>query len=300
MHPSDVPGIAIHADKCRQDGICARLCPMGIFTARDGDIPAIKHTDECILCGHCVAGCPAGAIDHQGPGFAGPMRAKAGGRATPEQVHSLLSERRSVRNYRKESPDRALLERIIEVAGYAPGSPHHRLGWVRGFTVVIGEERMKQVREIAVDYVRRICKFLDSLMVRCAARFSKAARGGREVLPDLRMRLAEWDKGRDLITYRAPAAIFAHAPIFSPLPQIDCDAAMMVVLLNVHANGLGACWNGILQDAARGNFIKGFDGLGNLLGIPEGHKCYAAATVGYPALTLHRLPPRQVSVSFVD
>jgi NAD-dependent dihydropyrimidine dehydrogenase PreA subunit/nitroreductase len=300
MNTNEVPSIAIDGDLCRRDGLCVRLCPMGIFTAKTGHIPEISRTNECILCGHCVAGCPAGAIVHGGPGFDGSLGVARAGQVSQAQAVALLTERRSVRNYQAGSPPRALLEEIIRVAGHAPGSPHHRLGWVRGFTVVVGQDKMKRVRQIAAEYVRRICKLLDSLMFRCLARFSQAARGGREVLPDLRMRMAEWDNGRDLLTYQAPAAIFAHAPVLSPLPQVDCDAAMMLVLLNAHAHGLGTCWNGILQDAARGNHLRGFADLRDLLGIPEGHACYAAATIGYPQVALSKLPPRQVAVSFVE
>lgn len=299
MTTSPIPSITINHDACQHDGLCTQLCPMRILTYQAGTAPEVRRSEECILCGHCVASCPSNAIIHDGLDLARLRKKTSAESPTPVQAYALLSERRSVRNYKRDPPPRELFERVIEVAGYAPGSPHHRLGWERHFTVVVGEEKMRQVREITVDYTRRICSLLDSLLMRCAALLFESARAGREVLPDLRMRLAEWEQGRDLITYGAPAAIFAHAPVNSALPQIDCDAALSSVLLYAHANGLGTCWNGILQDAARGHHLRGFNDLRRLLKIPSDHVCYAAATVGYPSLRMHRVPPRKVAVSFV-
>ena len=126
-----------------------------------------------------------------------------------------------------------------------------------------------------------------------------AAAAGVGVLPDLAMRLAEWREGRDAITYDAPAAIFAHAPLDSSLPQIDCDAALLTAILMAHARGLGTCWNGLLQDAAAGAHLRGFTALGDLLGIPKGHRCYAAATIGFPGAKLHSVPERAVAIDWI-
>ena len=79
----------------------------------------------------------------------------------------------------------------------------------------------------------------------------------------------------------------------------NCDAAMLAVQLLAHAHGIGTCWNGLLQGAAAGDHVRGFTKLAELLRIPEGHKCYAAATLDYPAVRLHSLPPREVGITWV-
>jgi nitroreductase len=159
---------------------------------------------------------------------------------------------------------------------------------------------MSEVRAATVDYVRRIHRLVSGLAVSVFARFDDAAARGRGVVPDLAMRLAEWEAGRDAITYNAPGAIFAHAPVSSSLPQVDCDAALLYVILAAEAHGLGTCWNGLLQDAAAGAHLRGFDRLANVLGIPPGHRCYAAATIGFPAVRLHSVPRRDVEVIWVE
>jgi len=105
-----------------------------------------------------------------------------------------------------------------------------------------------------------------------------------------------WDRR---LTCQAPAAIFAHAPVASSTPQIDCDAAMLSIRLVAHAHGIGTCWNGLLQRAAVGDHLWRFTKLAEFLAIPEGHKCYAAATVGYPAVRLHSRPPREVAITWI-
>jgi len=297
-HPAQ-PTIMIRDELCKKDGLCVKLCPVRVFATREGEIPSVNHTEECVLCGHCVAGCSSGALLHGG---LDPMRTRRiddQAPVNPEAAYALIAQRRSVRNYREQVPPRELLEKIIGIAGYAPGSPHHRVGWVRNFTVVSGEAQMRQVRDITAEYVRKLHKLVTGFAIRMAARFDDSARGGMEVAPDLAMRLAEYDASRDAITYHAPAAIFAHAPVASSTPQVDCDAAMLSIQLLAHAHGIGTCWNGLLQGAAAGDHLRGFTKLAEFLKIPKGQKCYAAATVGYPAVRLHSLPPREVAITWI-
>ncbi len=293
------PAIRIQQDVCARDGLCVRLCPVRIFAAHQGDVPVVIRTEECVLCGQCVAGCPSGAILHSGFDPDQITRIEDRTPVSRKAAWAFITQRRSVRNYKPEVPPRALLEEIVAVAGYAPGSPHHRVGWVRNFTVVSGDAQMRQVVDLTAEYVRKLHKAVTSVGIRVAARFNAAAKAGVEVGPDLGMRLAEYDAGRDAITYHAPAALFAHAPIASSTPQVDCDTAMLAVQLLAQAYGIGTCWNALLQGAAAGDHVRGFTKLARLLEIPEGHRCYAAATLGYPAVTLHSLPPRDVKIKWI-
>jgi nitroreductase/NAD-dependent dihydropyrimidine dehydrogenase PreA subunit len=293
------PTIIIQEELCKRDGLCVKLCPVRIFATREGEIPSVNHTEECVLCGQCVAGCSSGALSHGGLDPVRTTRIEHQAPVAPEAAYAFIAQRRSVRNYKTEVPSRELLEKIIGIAGYAPGSPHHRVGWVRHFTVVSGEVQMRQVLDITAEYVRKLHKLVTSFAIRMAARFDESARSGMAVAPDLAMRLAEYDGFRDAITYHAPAAIFAHAPVASSTPQVDCDTAMLSVLLLAHAHGIGTCWNGLLQGAAAGDHLRGFTKLAEFLRIPKGRKCYAAATIGYPAARLHSLPPREVGITWI-
>lgn len=299
MNPLDPPVITIDPQTCKRDGLCARLCPVGVFTAPAGQVPAVAHTEECVLCGQCLAGCPQNAIQHSGFEPASVESVNPQVPLTPQTAYALLSQRRSVRNYKKEVPTHELLETVIAAASCAPGSPHHRIGWERRFIVVSGQEKMQKVCAITAEYVQQTYDLINSFVVRLAARFDDSARSALAVAPDLAMRLEAYRAGQDKLTYNAPAAVFAIAPLVSSTPQVDCDAALYAVLLMAQAYGLGSCWNGLLQGAACGDHLRGFTRLSEFLSIPAGYKCYAAATFGYPQIHVQRVVKRAVDIQWV-
>ncbi len=74
---------------------------------------------------------------------------------------------------------------------------------------------------------------------------------------------------------------------------------MYPMMLMAHALGLGTCWNGYLSRAASGFKVGGFTALRELLELPDHHDVYAAATVGFPAVRLHSVPPREARAHWV-
>ena len=59
--------LTIDATKCKQDGICAGECPTAIIKLKDKDsLPEMVPGGEafCLVCGHYVAVCPHGALNH--------------------------------------------------------------------------------------------------------------------------------------------------------------------------------------------------------------------------------------------
>lgn len=61
--------LTIDESKCKQDGICAAECPRRIITQEDeASYPQVAEADEayCMVCGHCVAVCPHGALSVTG------------------------------------------------------------------------------------------------------------------------------------------------------------------------------------------------------------------------------------------
>lgn len=297
------PVIVVNKDTCSRCGLCIRICPTRNFRASDDDLgkaTTVHHPEECVLCGQCLCVCSTNSIIHSGfePSYFIHIKNKKP--VTPEVAFDFLSQRRSVRNYGKVTPTAELLEKIVQIAGFAPGSPHHRIGWVRNLTIVYGEENMKIVRDLTADYMQRLLKLLKSNFLKIIAKFSDSAKAGLSVIPDFEMRLNEYNNGHDSIIYNAPAAIFFHAPVASSTPQTDCDTASLLVQLYAEANGLATCWNGLLQGASAGDHLKGFTKLSEFLKIPKGHKCFAAMTVGYPSINLHSIPERKVDISWIN
>lgn len=294
------PAIKVNSSTCSKCNLCTKICPTKVFKATNGDEKVISRTEECVLCGQCICGCPTNSIIHSGFNSGNFIRIKNKRPVTPELAFEFLSQRRSVRNYKAETPSAELLRKIVQIAGFAPGSPHHRVGWVREMTIVTGEDNMKIIRDMTAEYIRKTIILLNSWYLKAMANFSELAKAGVGVVPDLTMRLDEYMNGNDLIIYNAPAAIFFHAPIYSSTPQTDCDTAEQLVQLYAESFGLATCWNGLIQGAASGDHLKGFTKLAEFLHIPTKNKCYAAMTIGYPSVSLNSIPERKVDITWIN
>jgi nitroreductase/Pyruvate/2-oxoacid:ferredoxin oxidoreductase delta subunit len=291
--------ISVDEDICRKDGLCALICPTRVFTHREGQPPEIGNETLCCLCGQCLAVCPSGAISHSRLDRSRFEKIADRHPVAAVALGQLLRQRRSVRAYKDKAVPKALLEQIVEVGGFGPTGSHGGEGWVRRVVVVTGRNDMKRVADLTCEYVKQLCDLLDSFMVKMVARWSEGPRMGRLMLPDMRMRLAEYESGRDAFTYEAPAALFVHTPRVSPTPQTDCDNVMYPVMLMAHALGLGTCWNGFLSKAASGFRRKGFTALREMLDLPDHHDVYAAATLGYPRFRPHSVPQRETRAHWV-
>jgi hypothetical protein len=81
-----------------------------------------------------------------------------------------------LRNYKKEIPSIELLTKIVEIAGYAPSSPHHRVGWIRNATIVVGHENMKIVSGMTSEYMEKLIKMLGSWYMKLAAKYDDRAK----------------------------------------------------------------------------------------------------------------------------
>jgi nitroreductase/NAD-dependent dihydropyrimidine dehydrogenase PreA subunit len=291
--------IAIDSERCEAEGLCASLCPVRIFSHEKGSVPRISDTEHCVLCGQCVAVCPNDAITHSVLERQRFREIKEMASIDAGVVASLLRQRRSVRNYKKDLVPRRELEELAEIAGFSPTSAHGGEGWTRSCIIVSGAESMGLVRDMTAEYMKQLAALLDSPMVRIMARWKPSPRVGRSLLPDITMRLREYARGEAVITYNAPHAIFFHSPTHSVYPQITCDTALYTVMLLAHARGMGTCWNGWLMKAANGFKIRSFTRLRELLGFPDHHEVFAAATLGYRAVKLHSTPDRKTTVRFI-
>jgi len=260
----------VDTGKCKHDGICAAVCPMNIIELKEG-IPALVTGLEelCIKCGHCVVVCPHGALslNDMKAGDCPQIRKElALGMAQAEQ---FLRSRRSIRTYLDKAVEREKLAKLIDMAHYAPtGTNSQLVQWL----VINSREQLHSLAGMVVDMLRHLIKEGHPL--------AKAYRLERSV--------EAWEAGKDPVLRGAPALVIAHAPKGYPIAQVDSTIAITFLDLAAPAAGLGACWAGFFMMAA-----AQWPPLQQALALPEGHACFGAMMVGYPAYEYQRMPLRK-------
>ncbi len=272
--------IASHCIGCRA---CVDVCPARVFVDTGG-VRALRP-GGCILCGHCVAVCPVDAVEHAG--FDGqefpPMPAQAA--VTLEALAAFLRSRRSVREFRQKEVPREVLERLLDIARYAPTASNAQD--VR-FVVITDRERMRALsRRITgwVPLLRRLAQIPGVLAL--------ASRSwGRSRLESYLASLEGFEEtiraGGDPIFYDAPALLITHAHKKSAFGIENSAYATYHIALAAHAMGLGSCMIGFLTTASRYDPV-----VRRLAGIPKGHRMTTALVVGYPIHRYRRLVPRR-------
>lgn len=261
----------VDESKCRRDGICAAVCPVGILEPGGTSPPSLVPGGEelCISCGHCVAACPYGAcsLDTMPTEACPPLRPEW--HLGPEQVEHFLRSRRSIRAYKEAPVDPGRLERLIRVARHAPsGHNGQPVRWL----VISGHEPVRALAGHVADWFRMLLE-----------RKPDMAHGMR-----LDRLVAAWDAGKDPICRGAPHLLVAVAPASDPAAPIACTLALAYLELAAPSFGLGCCWAGYLHMAA-----LHWPPLRAALALPEGHQLGGAMLAGEPRYRYHRLPLRK-------
>jgi nitroreductase/NAD-dependent dihydropyrimidine dehydrogenase PreA subunit len=251
---------------CTRCGECVADCPAMIIAMENG-FPAIAPEKEatCYKCQHCLAICPTGAISILGLKPTG-SRPLATGFPDPDKLETLIKGRRSVRRYKDENLDPALLQKLLEVAWHAPTGVNSRQ--VR-FTVVDDKDKLALLREEVMAGLTRLVR--DNALPEAMGFYANFIR--------------MWEENRfDVIFRGAPHLLVASVPknVASPMP--DCLIAMSYFELFAQANGVGTVWNGLAKWAINDLLPE----TRTRLGIPEDHLIGYAMAFGKPAVHFAR------------
>lgn len=279
--------IRIDQTRCNNCLICVKDCIAGVWEESDGK-PRPRRPYLCSRCGHCVAVCKPGAIEHTGLGTA-PVQRVFPDLLDAEVFREIAQSRRSVRLYKKRKVPQKMIERILDVARYAPtasNSQHVE------YIVITSSKRLQDISERVFSWGMSFSRMLKIP----GGRFLFAGLGAvpgiarlyeRYIEPmDIYARRAK--EGRDLILHGAPVLILLHAPSFSFFGSANCSIAATHIVHYAHALGLGTCFIGFVTLASR--FDKTLRGL---LGVPGGRSIHASLVMGYPAIKYRFIPPRK-------
>jgi nitroreductase/NAD-dependent dihydropyrimidine dehydrogenase PreA subunit len=263
--------LTIDRERCKQDGLCAADCPFGIirFDGK-GSYPELVPNGEtmCVRCGHCVAVCPHGALDHADVPLAECPSVDPVLAISKAQAEQFLRSRRSVRQFADKPVDAETLQRLIEIARYAPtGSNGQPLEWL----VINDKTRLGELAGQVVDWMKGVLKD------------PKA-----KIMPYLPMLVKAWDAGIDSILRSAPCLVTAMAPATARNGMVELSLALSYLELAAPLSGLGTCWAGLLQAAMLSN-----PALKQAVGVPAQMPHFYPMMIGYAKVRYHRLPQRK-------
>jgi len=269
--------ITISADLCKRDGICVQECPAAVFEQKErGSIPEVARKDYCIACGHCVAICSRGAISHADfpPGSVEPTN--QGLIPSYEQVRELLRTRRSARAFREGQVERAIIEKILDGARFAP-SAHNSQG--TEFVIVQDQAVLKKIVELTADCLAGVVKKLRNPVIRTILLLT-----AREKVEGAIRSLDGFDRvvkavkgGQDRILRGAPTLLLFHANKGRGFAEADANLALQNATLVAQTLGMGSFYTGYVVSVCRRD-----DRIPRLLSIPEGHRVYGGLAMGYP------------------
>jgi nitroreductase/NAD-dependent dihydropyrimidine dehydrogenase PreA subunit len=264
--------LTIDEEKCRKDGLCAKECPMAILRLRDKDsLPEMIPGGEmvCIQCGHCVAVCPHGALSHSRVPLkhCPPLQKEL--RINEEQAVQFLRSRRSVRFFKDRPVEKETIQKLIEIARYAPTAGNSQLvEWI----VFTDKAKIKELAGMTVDWMKAILR-----------QDPQPA-----YAPYMPMIAAAWDAGYDVVLRDAPVLIVASAPKENTSGMVDVSLALSYLELAAVPMGLGTCWAGLVQGA-----LWSSPPLKQAMGIPENHPHHYPLMLGYAKPKYFRLPERR-------
>lgn len=234
--------MTIDKSKCIDCGACIPACSFGLFYRTQAQTVAVKEK-ACMECYHCTAACPVQAVET--PDL---PREALYPPVPKDPLERAIRTRRSIRHFRTECPERAVIQEALDLSVYGPsGKNEHANGW----TVVLGRERTDALFQMTLDWARDVPHY-------------------RHLI-----KLAQW--GRNPVTCGAPCLIVGWNRLDALNPQTDTVIAMTLAEQRLTARGLGTCWGGYLRAAARESAA-----IQSYLGIPEGCCVYEILLTGYP------------------
>lgn len=253
---------------CTRCGLCVRDCPSRIVTMANGATPRVAPDQEaaCLQCQHCLAICPTAAVEILGRKPADSLPVAVGSFPTLDRMELLVRGRRSVRHYRDENVDPALLRRLLAAVANAPTGCNQR---ELTFTVIDDKDALRRLRE-------KVLTGLAAVSTRIPERYGYLREAGT----------AYHEHQDDLIFRTAPHALFVSAPPDAPCPSQDVALTLAYFELLAQSAGLGTVWWGIAQ-----MLFTVLPDLKALIGIPPKH-VYYAMLFGMPSMHYSRTVQR--------
>lgn len=263
--------IEINKKTCTGDKKCIEICPMHILKMNEKEhVPEFVPGggDMCINCGHCFAVCPAGAIKLSTMDVKNSMPLDRSKLPNAEQVELFLKGRRSIRVYKDEPVAKESIEKLLDIARYAPsGINRQPVNW----SVIMGKEKVHALGDLT-------SKWMEELV---AAKSPMAEALHFDGLVE------SWKKGNDNICRSAPCVVIAYGLKDDPMVPQSCTIAGTYLELAAFGLGLGACWAGYVNIA-----INMSENVRKFTGLSARATAGAVMMIGHSKHRYSRIPSR--------
>lgn len=255
--------VIVDKHKCTGCGSCVKICHEHCIALVD-DTASIDY-EFCSTCTQCVAICPEQALSWDGVPPAAFDEARL---PSPEQLDELFKQRRSIRSYRKDKIDRALLEEIVNCGIYAPT---HNYGFRA--VVVDDEEIIEALDRILMRFVSMVYNV--AYRPKIVGVLARLIGMSEEYLLNKPKIESSLERG---FSFHHPAAIvFIVGDKRIPLSVDSAQYALANVTFYAQVKGIASClWgNGpIFMDRSRA--------ARRLLGLQRHDRIFGALFLGYP------------------
>lgn len=273
LNRTDKPPVIFDTESCTSCGICSMVCIFSVIVMdNQSGCPTLSpHAPPCSRCGHCVAFCPASAIHLSGTRSHTPSPPSSQPRISPGQIRDLVLTRRSVRKYQKKEVPRQTLESLFDIIRYAPSAMNlQTVHW----QVIYDTRTVQTIASAIISWMNRMIdeKRLDDFAIGSSFPFITG----------------EWEKGRDLITHRAPHLLISYARPDELTASTDAIIATSYLDLIAPVFELGTCWTGIIKRAAEWS-----PEVQAALNLPPGTQPQTALLIGYPLYRQYSVPERE-------
>lgn len=254
--------VHIDKEKCIGCGLCAGDCLGKAISLESGKAEMIKG---CFMCGHCVAICPTEAVSFVGDKYGENDVESVGqgfGIDSTTMLHAIKT-RRSIRQFKKQPVDKAMLETILEAGRFSPTASN-----AQNVSYIVFSQQTEELRRVAMEELRS---------------YEHDEEAFKKVFPP--------PMSRDRMDFRNDDFLFKGAPtvILTVSPSVvNGTIAAANMELQGCAMGLGMLYVGFfVRMAAQSKKIREY------LGLAEDEQVVNCLCFGWPDVEYQRTVPRR-------
>ncbi|MCQ2519061.1 MAG: nitroreductase family protein [Lachnospiraceae bacterium] len=245
--------VIIDKEKCIGCGLCKKDCVGCDIAIVDGKADAAGNS--CILCGHCEAICPQGAIKITGYDDVTEEYDEQE-RLDPDKLLKAIKTRRTVRQFIDKPVPEKVVDMIFEAGRMAPTGTNSQ-----STSYVWLDEKKAECEAVAVGM------------------FSQLIKAGKAIVP----RLSNMEIDSNFFFKGAPLVIV----IFGN-DTVSASLAAENMAFMAEANGLGVLFSGFFTGC-----VNMSGKIRKIMGIDKKPKAVTTLVIGYPAVKYLRTPHRK-------